>query len=94
MAIQYVSVASKTRLHFLLLSGSRWTLRCQAICGRAAAGFDSSKARDLTREQILLEYGNPSRGGGLPKLHPPSQQHAEVRSTAVPLFATTPMRSA
>ncbi len=93
MAIQYVSVASKTRVHFLLLSGSRWTLRRQAICGRAAAGFDSAKARDLTREQILLEYGNSSRGGGLPKLHSPSQQHAEVRRPTAPLSTSKPRRN-
>lgn len=61
--VEYVPMASlKLRtLHFVLLAGSRWTLRQQAICGTSARGFDmTSHGDDWSREDILEEHaGKP-----------------------------------
>lgn len=61
--VEYVPMASlKHRtLHFVLLAGSRWTLRQQAICGTSARDFDMTcLGEDWVRADILEEHaGKP-----------------------------------
>lgn len=61
--VEYVPMATgkKRTLHFVLLAGSRWTIRRQAICGTAGNALDMTcLGEDWVRADILEEHaGKP-----------------------------------
>jgi hypothetical protein len=60
--VEYVPMASgkQRTLHFVLLAGTRWTVRRQAICGTAGSLDMTCLGEDWTRPDILKEHaGKP-----------------------------------